>query len=53
MAEVGVRLDVFQQLLAVIEGLPDDILIEPAYHIVQLGDQRFSASDGIEVWSLS
>jgi len=36
---------VFQQLLAVIEGLPDDILIEPAYHIVHLGGQRFSASE--------
>ena len=36
---------VFQQLLAVIEGLPDDIVIEPAYHIVQLGGQRFSASE--------
>jgi len=36
---------VFQQLLAVIEGLPDDILIEPAYHIVRLGGQRFSASE--------
>ena len=36
---------VFQQFLAVIEGLPDDILIEPAYHIVQLGGQRFSASE--------
>ena len=37
--------DVFQQFLAVIEGLPDDILIEPAYHIVQLGGQRLSASE--------
>jgi hypothetical protein len=36
---------VFQQFLAVIEGLPDDILIEPAYHIVRLGGQRFSASE--------
>ena len=36
---------VFQQFLAVIEGLPDDILIEPAYHIVQLGGQRISASE--------
>src|SRR5215216_4902472 len=36
---------VFQQLLAVIEGLPDDILIEPAYHIVRFGDQRFSTSE--------
>jgi hypothetical protein len=36
---------VFQQFLGVIEGLPDDILIEPAYHIVRLGDQRFSASE--------
>lgn len=35
---------VFQQLLAVIEDLPDDILIEPAYHIVRLGGQRFSAT---------
>ena len=35
----------FQQLLAVIEGLPDGILIEPAYHIVRLGGQRFSASE--------
>ncbi len=36
---------VFQQLLTVIEGLPDDILIEPAYHIVELGGQRFSTSE--------
>lgn len=36
---------VFQQLLAVIESLPDDIEIEPAYHIIQLGGQRFSASE--------
>lgn len=35
----------FQQFLAVVEGFPDDILIEPAYHIVRLGDQRFSASE--------
>lgn len=36
---------VFQQFLAVVEGLPDDIPIEPAYHIVQFGDQRFSTSE--------
>ncbi|MEO7913334.1 MAG: ClbS/DfsB family four-helix bundle protein [Roseiflexaceae bacterium] len=36
---------VFQQHLAAIEGLPDNIMIEPAYHIVQLGGQRFSASE--------
>ena len=36
---------VFQQFLAVIEGLPDDILIEPAYHIVELGGQRISTSE--------
>jgi len=36
---------VFQQLLTAIEGLPDDILIEPAYHIVRLNGQRFSASE--------
>jgi hypothetical protein len=36
---------VFQQLLAVVEGLPEDIVIEPAYRVVQFGDQRFSASE--------
>jgi hypothetical protein len=36
---------VFQQLLVVIEGLPEDIQIEPAYHIVSLGGQHFSASE--------
>jgi hypothetical protein len=36
---------VFQQLLAVIESLPEDVRIEPAYHQVWLGDQRFSASE--------
>jgi hypothetical protein len=36
---------VFQQFLAVVESLPDDIQIEPAYHIVQFGDQRFSTSE--------
>ena len=35
----------FRQFLAVIEGLPDDILIEPAYHIVRLNGQRFSTSE--------
>ena len=36
---------VFQQFLAVVQGLPADILIEPAHHIVQLGGQRFSLSE--------
>ena len=36
---------VFQQLLAVIEGLPDDAHIEPAYHVVQLNGQRFPAGE--------
>ena len=36
---------VFQQLVAAIEALPDEILIEPAYHIVRLGGQRFSTSE--------
>ena len=36
---------VFQQLLAAIESLPDDIEIEPAYHVIQVGGQRFSASE--------
>jgi hypothetical protein len=36
---------VFQQTLAVIGGLPDDIVIEPAYHIMQLNGQRFSMSE--------
>ena len=36
---------VFQQLLAVIAGLPNDIVIEPAYHIMRLNGQRFSTSE--------
>src|SRR3954454_16517930 len=35
----------FQQLLAVVEGLPDDVRIEQDYHLVWLNDQRFSASE--------
>ena len=31
----------FQQLLAVIEGLPDDVRIEREWHLVWLGDKRF------------
>ena len=43
---------VFQQFLAVIEGLPDDVRIETIrassgreYHLVWLGDQRFPAGE--------
>jgi hypothetical protein len=39
---------VFQQLVAAIEGLPDDARIErvdPAYYLVWIGDQRFIASE--------
>ena len=36
---------VFQQLLAVMEGLPDDVRIDPAYHLVWLDDQRFPAGE--------
>jgi hypothetical protein len=36
---------VFQQLLAVVEGLPDDVRIEPERHLVWLGDQRFPAGE--------
>lgn len=42
---------VFQQLLAVIEGLPDDVRIERierierAYHLVWVDDKRFVASE--------
>ena len=32
---------VFRQLFAVIEGLPDDVRIEEEWHLVWLGDQRF------------
>ncbi len=35
----------FQQLLAVIEGLPDDVQIELEWRLVRLGDNRFSASE--------
>src|SRR3970040_2329968 len=36
---------VFQQLLAVIEGLPDEVLIEPEWHLVWLDDKRFPAGE--------
>ncbi len=36
---------VFQQLFAVVEGLPDDVRIEPDWNLVWLGDQRFPAGE--------
>jgi hypothetical protein len=36
---------VFQQLLSVIEDLPDDVGIEPEWRLVWLGDQRFPAGE--------
>jgi hypothetical protein len=36
---------VYQQLLAVIEGLPDEVRIEPEWHLVWLGDKRFPAGE--------
>lgn len=36
---------VFQQLLAVVADLPDDVVIEPAYHVVHLGGRRYSTSE--------
>jgi hypothetical protein len=36
---------VFQQLLAVIEGLPAEVLIEPGWHLVCLDDKRFPAGE--------
>ena len=36
---------IFHQLLAVIESLPDDIRIEPAWRLVWLGDRRFPAGE--------
>ena len=36
---------VFQQLLAVIEGLPDYVLIEPEWHLVWLDGKRFPAGE--------
>jgi hypothetical protein len=36
---------VFQQLLAVIEGLPDNTLIEPEWHLVWLDNKRFPAGE--------
>lgn len=35
----------FEQLLAVIEGLPDDVRIEPEWHLVWLGDKQFPAGE--------
>ena len=36
---------VFQQLIAVIEGLPDDVLIDPVHHLVWLDGKRFPAGE--------
>ncbi len=36
---------VFQQLIAVIEALPDHVLIEQEWHLVWLDDQRFPAGE--------
>ena len=39
---------VFQQVLAVVEGLPDEVRIEriePAYYLVWLGDERFQPGE--------
>jgi hypothetical protein len=36
---------VFQQFLAVIEGLPDEVRIESEWRLVWLGDKRFSVSE--------
>jgi hypothetical protein len=36
---------VFQQLLSVIEDLPDDVRIEPEWHLVWLSGKRFSAGE--------
>ena len=37
--------EVHQQLLAFIEGLPDDVRIEREWRLVWLGDQRFPAGE--------
>src|SRR5215212_6279943 len=36
---------VLQELLAVLEGLPDEVQIEPEWRLVWLGDQRFPAGE--------
>ena len=39
---------VYQQVLAVVEGLPDEVRIEriePAYYLVWLGDERFQPGE--------
>jgi hypothetical protein len=36
---------VFQQLLAVIESLPDEVRIDPEDHLVWLNDKRFPAGE--------
>lgn len=36
---------VHQQLLAVIDSLPDEVRIEPEWHLVWLDDQRFPAGE--------
>lgn len=39
---------VFQEVFAVIESLPDEVQIEPEWHLVGLGDQRFPAGEFFE-----
>lgn len=36
---------VHQQLLVIIEDLPNEVRIEPEWHLVWLGDQRFPAGE--------
>ena len=45
---LGESRQVFQQLLAVVEALPDDVRIEhiePKFHVVWVGDERFLAGE--------
>ena len=35
----------FQQLIAIIEALPDDVSIEPDWRVVHIGDKRFAAGE--------
>lgn len=36
---------VLEELLAAVESLPDDVRIEPDYHVVQIGEKRYWAGE--------
>ena len=44
-AVLGESRQVFEQLFGVVEGLPDDVMIQPEFHLVRLGEENFPAGE--------